>query len=281
MANLSDQILRGRTWPRRRVNFLALFAAAVFVLLLAPTVVVAIISFSSSRYLQFPPPGFSFQWYTAFFGDAGLRRTMGTSVRIGILSTLLSVMIGTLTAFVLTRYSLRGKAVMRLVILGPLVVPYIVQAVGLFKIFLVLGLRGTVFSIILAHTVISVPYVVLVVSAGLQAVPKSLEEAARVLGAKKFTATVRITFPLIKASIAASAVFAFIASWDEFIMAYFLSGVTTETLPVRMFMVLRDSIDPRLTAISTLLIVFNFLLVILFSRFTARSRSILRTESTG
>ena len=206
---------------------------------------------------------------------------MGTSVRIGFLSTLLSVMIGTLTAFVLTRYSLRGKTIMRLVILGPLVVPYIVQAVGLFKIFLVLGLRGTVFSIILAHTVISVPYVVLVVSAGLQAVPKSLEEAARVLGAKKFTATVRITFPLIKASIAASAVFAFIASWDEFIMAYFLSGVTTETLPVRMFMVLRDSIDPRLTAISTLLIVFNFLLVILFSRFTARSRSILRTESTG
>ncbi len=157
-------------------------------------------------------------------------------------------------------------------VLAPLIVPYIVQAVGLFRVFLVLGLRGTVASIIIAHTVIAIPYVVLVVSAGLMAVPKSLEEAARVLGANGFTAAWRITLPLIQPSIAASAVFALISSWDEFIMAFFLAGASTETLPIRMFLALRDFVDPRLAAISTLLVIINLAAVLLFTWFLRRSR---------
>lgn len=257
---------------RRRVNLLALFAIVILVFLLAPTVVIAIMSFSSSRYLEFPPPGLSLQWYGTFFEDTSLIRAFALSLRIAVAATLLAVVIGTLTALALTRYAVRGSTFLRLVILTPLIVPYVVQAVGLFRVFLVLGLRGTVISIIIGHTVISIPYVMLVVSAGLMAVPKSLEEAARVLGANGLTATIRVTLPLIKASIAAGAVFAFIASWDEFIMAFFLAGARTETLPVRMFVALRDQIDPRLTAISTLLILINFVAVLLFSWLMGRAR---------
>jgi ABC-type spermidine/putrescine transport system permease subunit II len=177
-----------------------------------------------------------------------------------------------LTALVLERYAVRGRNVLRLMILAPLIVPYIVQAVGLFRVFLALGMRGSVVSIMVAHTVIAIPYVVLVVSAGLKAVPRSLEEAARVLGANGFIAVWRITLPLIQASIAASAVFAFINSWDEFIMAFFLAGASTETLPIRMFMALRDFVDPRLTAISTLLVLINLAAVLLFTWFLRRSR---------
>lgn len=258
--------------PRRRVNLLALFAIAMFVFLLAPSAIVTILSFSSSRHLEFPPPGFSLEWYQKIMSDANLTHSMGVSLRIAVAATVLAVIIGTLTALALTRYTLRGGTVLRLIILAPFIVPYVVQAVGLFRVFLVLGLRGTVLSIIIGHTVIAIPYVVLVVSAGLLAVPKSLEEAARVLGANGFTATVRITLPLIKASIAASAVFAFIASWDEFIMAFFLAGTAIETLPLRMFMLLRDFIDPRLTAISTFLIVINLAAVLFFSWLTMRTR---------
>lgn len=258
--------------PRWRVNLLALFAIAMFVFLLAPSAIVTILSFGSSRHLEFPPPGFSLQWYQSITSDANLTRSMGMSLRIAVAATVLAVIIGTLTALALTRYTLRGGTVLRLIILAPFIVPYVVQAVGLFHVFLVLGLRGTVLSIIIGHTVIAIPYVVLVVSAGLLAVPKSLEEAARVLGANGFTATVRITLPLIKASIAASAVFAFIASWDEFIMAFFLAGTAIETLPLRMFMLLRDFIDPRLTAISTFLIVINLAAVLFFSWLTMRTR---------
>jgi ABC-type spermidine/putrescine transport system permease subunit II len=267
MASATRSLPRPTRRPWRQVNPLALFAVVMFLFLLAPTIVVAIMSLSSSPYLEFPPPALSLRWYRTFLQDARLTEAFFLSLRIGIVATVLAVVIGTLASLALTRYTIRAANVVRLLILAPLIVPYIVQAVGLFRIFLLLGLRGTVASLVIAHTVIAIPYVVLVVSAGLMAVPKSLEEASRVLGASAFTTVRRITLPLIAPSIAASAVFAFITSWDEFIIAFFLAGATTETLPIRMFLALRDQIDPRLSAISTLLIIINFAAVLFFTRY--------------
>lgn len=267
MASATRSLPRPTGRPWRGVNPLAVFAGAMFLFLLAPTIVVAIMSFSSSPYLEFPPPALSLRWYRTFLQDSQLTEAFVLSLRIGIVATLLAVVIGTLASLALTRYTIRAANVMRLLVLAPLIVPYIVQAVGLFRIFLLLGLRGTITSLVIAHTVIAIPYVVLVVSAGLMAVPKSLEEASRVLGASAFTTVRRVTLPLIAPSIAASAVFAFITSWDEFIIAFFLAGATTETLPIRMFLALRDQIDPRLSAISTLLIIINFVAVLFFPRY--------------
>jgi ABC-type spermidine/putrescine transport system permease subunit II len=267
MASATHSLARPARRSGPRVNLLALFAVVMYLFLLAPTIVVAIMSFSSSPYLEFPPPGLSFTWYRTFFQDTRLTEAFFLSLRIAVTSTFLAVAIGTLASLALTRYTIRAANVVRLLILAPLIVPYIVQAVGLFRIFLLLGLRGTVTSLVVAHTVIAIPYVVLVVSAGLMAVSRSLEEASRVLGATALTTIRRVTLPLIAPSIAASAVFAFITSWDEFIIAFFLAGATTETLPIRMFLALRDQIDPRLSAISTLLILINFAAVLFFTRY--------------
>ncbi len=253
-----------------KINWLAIFSAFVFLLLLGPSIVIIIISFSSSPYLEFPPPGLSLQWYTTFFGDRYLTGALLLSLRIAVFASAIAVAVGTLTAFILTRYRIRGGNALRILFLAPFIVPYIIQAVGLFQVFLRLGLRGNLISIIIAHAVIGVPYVLLVVSAGLLSVPRSLEEAAKGLGADELTTFRRITLPLIAPSMAAGGVFAFITSFDEFIIAFFLAGVATETFPIRMFLSLRDQVDPRLTSISTILIVVNFAALLLFQALSRR-----------
>ncbi len=265
-AITQHQALRRQFQP----NLLAAYSFLLIMLLLVPGIVVLILSFSSSKFMEFPPPGFSLRWYISFFQDPRLLEALFLSLRIAFAATLLSVIIGTLTSFALTRYVVRGGTLLRLILLAPLIVPYIVQATGLFRVFLAMGIHGTIGSIIVAHTVIAIPYVILVVTAGLLAVPRSFEDAARTLGANGMTTAWRITLPLIRSSIAASAVFAFITSFDEFVIAFFLASPTTETFPIKMFLALRDSVDPRLTSVSTLLIIVNFVSVLLFQRLAFR-----------
>ncbi len=265
---MASEVVRYKPGILRRFHWnpLAVYAAIMFMFLLAPGLVVIILSFSSSTFMEFPPPGFSLRWYGTFFKDEQLVTALGISLEIAFASTILSILIGTLAAFSLSRYTMRGGMAIRLAMLAPFIVPWIVQATGLYRLFSLLGIQGTIGSIIIAHTVISIPFVLLVVSAGLIAVPRSLEDAARTLGATGITTARRITLPLISSSIAAAAIFAFITSFDEFILAFFLASPKAETFPIKMFLALRDKVDPRLTAVSTLFISANFALVILFER---------------
>lgn len=251
------------TGRRGKFNWLSVFSYAMYVFLVAPLVIVAIVSFSSSSYLQFPPPGISFRWYENLFSSERLISASLLSLRIAVISTLSSVVLGTMIALALTRYRIRFRPVFRSIFMAPLIVPYIVVAVGLFNVNMFLGLRGTVTSIILAHVVISVPYVVQLVSSGLYAVDKGLEEAAKSLGAGGLTVFRRVTLPLILPSMIGAGVFAFIVSWDEFIIAYFLSSPAVQTLPVVIFLLLRERVDPTISSISTLLLAVTAMAVIL------------------
>jgi putative spermidine/putrescine transport system permease protein len=179
-----------------------------------------------------------------------------------VTATIASVIIGTMAALALARYRIYLRAAFRGAFMAPLIVPYIIVAVGLFNVNKFLGLRGTVASIILAHTVISVPYVVQLVSSGLYSVDKGLEEAAHSLGAGGFTVFRRITLPLIAPSMIGAGVFAFIVSWDEFIIAYFLSSPTVQTLPIVIFTLLREKIDPTVSSIATLMLVITTVAVL-------------------
>jgi len=235
---------------------LATVAGAALAFLLLPVAIVIPMSFSSAASLRFPPSGLSLRWYREFFSDATWRAAAANSLLIALVSSGLAVALGTLAAYRLVRGRFRGRALLEAHFVAPLVVPSVIVAVSLYIAFAKVGLLGTYPGLILAHTVHSVPYVVLLMSVAIAAFDERVEQVARTLGAPETTVFGRILLPNLVPSLAASWVLAFIASFDEVILTLFLFG-NRYTIPKQMFVRLELQIDPTITAVATLLIVFS------------------------
>ncbi len=244
--------------------------AAVTAFLVAPILVISVLSFSASRYLKFPPPGYSLRWYQNLIEDSSWRLALLTSVEVAIPVTLLATFLGTAAAVGLARSQSRAKEVLLSLTLTPMIVPSIVTAVAAFLWFAPVHLIETRIALVLSHTAIAIPLVVLSVSASLQGVEHSLELCARSLGATPFLAFRKITLPQIRSGILGGSLFAFITSFDEPIIALFIAGTRTVTLPKRMWDGIRYEIDPTVSAVSTLIVLFTSILVVLAFRFSPR-----------
>lgn len=260
-----------------RVNpLLRLVSGLVLCFLVLPIAVVIPLSFSSAEYLSFPPPGFSLRWYAHFFADPEWTDALWLSVWVGLVVMFLSVLLGTPAAFALVRGRIRGARLINGFILTPVIVPGIIVAVGVYFFYARIGLVGSPLGLVLAHTCLAVPFVVINVSATLYGFDERLEHAAMSLGASPWVTFRTITLPLIRPGILAGAVFAFITSFDELLVALFVSGSSAVTLPRRMWQQVRFNIEPTIAAVSTLLIVFTTLLLLsaeLLRRRSARLRS--------
>jgi putative spermidine/putrescine transport system permease protein len=260
-----------------RVNpVLWLVSGLVLFFLVLPIAVVIPLSFSSAPYLSFPPPGFSLRWYAHFFSDPDWTDALWLSVWVGLVVMCLSVLLGTPAAFTLVRGRFRGVRLINGFILTPIVVPGIIVAVGVYFFYARIGLVGSPLGLVLAHTCLAVPFVVINVSATLYGFDERLEHAAMSLGASPWVTFRSITLPLIRPGILAGAVFAFITSFDELLVALFVSGSSAVTLPRRMWQQVRFNIEPTIAAVSTLLIIFTTLLLLaaeLLRRRSARLRS--------
>lgn len=226
----------------------------VSLLLVLPAVLIVPMSFSSGSSFQFPPPGWSTRWYENLFADPGWRDAVLTSLKVSALATPLAVIIGTLASLGLFRMSQRLRLTGMAMLVSPLVIPNILIALAAYAFFLQMGLTGTIEGLVLAQTALAIPFVVIAVSARLQGYDRSLTAAALSLGASAFTAFRTVTFPLIVPGIVAGAVFAFVSSFDELIIALLLQGPGTVTLPVKMFDSVVEEADPTITAVSTLLV---------------------------
>jgi putative spermidine/putrescine transport system permease protein len=233
---------------------LAATMALVLGYLVFPILIVVPLSFSSAKYLSFPPPGFSVQWYAAFFGSDAWLSSAWTSIWVAAEVTVLSVLLGTPAAIGLHRGRFPGRGAVRALILSPLIVPGIIVAIGVYFVYARFGLVGHAVALVFAHTCIGVPFVVINVGAALHGVDHRLEQAAQSLGAAPLASFRQVTLPLIGPGIFAGAVFAFITSFDELLIALFLSGSTAVTLPRRMFDQIRFDIDPTVAAVSAMLI---------------------------
>lgn len=232
--------------------FLVLLAILICVYLLLPVLVIIPMSWSESMYLEFPPEGFTMQWYEKFFGDGAWMASLLSSLRVGLLSAGLSVVLGTLAALGIVRGKFPFRGAVMAVVLAPMIVPFVVVGLAVYITFLGLGLTQTTLGFVLVHTALGVPYVVINVAASLSSVDRRLEMAAMNLGASPIETFFRITLPLILPGMLAGALFAFITSWDEVVVAIFLSGPEITTLPVKMWSGIRVQIDPTIAAISTL-----------------------------
>jgi putative spermidine/putrescine transport system permease protein len=239
------------------------FAFLVAIFLLAPSLVVFMMSLSSGYLLTFPPPGFGFRWYHNFFLSSNWTDSAWHSVQIGLLSTMLAVMLGTLAAFGLSRGRPRGRWPIVGVVLSPLIAPLVITAIGMFITYRQMGLAAFP-GLIVAHTVLGLPYVMITVTAGLREIDPDFELAAHNLGAGPVQSFMRVTLPLVFPSILIGAIFAFVTSWDEVVIAQFLATPTMHTLPVTMWEEARESVDPTIAAASSLLTVVMLILLLGF-----------------
>ncbi|WP_186093032.1 ABC transporter permease [Burkholderia gladioli] len=241
-----------------------LVAAVVLILafLMIPVLIVVPMSFSDTRFMTFPPPALSLRWYAAFFGNpewlAAARTTLVASFGAVLIATPLGV-----AAYAIEHGSHPLILRMRAVLLLPLMVPIIIVAVGVFFVYSQLGYVNSLGGLILADAMLGLPYVLISVGADLRSFDHAQEMAARSLGMNRFRSFMVVTLPQIRSSVIAGAVFVFIQALDETVVALFVSGGANQTLTRRMFVTLRDEIDPTIAAISTMLTALTLAMVLM------------------
>ncbi len=247
-------------------RLLVVACAAIYVFLMLPLLVVFPISLSSAPYMQFPPPGLSTQWYERYLDDPQWIDATVRSLYIAGATAVLALALGVPLAFSLARGKFVGRTLLDRVALAPLVVPTIVLSVGLYGLFAKLKLIGEWYGLVLAHTVLALPFVVLVLVAGLRDFDRALEQAAEGLGASRLRTLLRVTLPLLRPSLVSAGLLAFISSFDELVVALFLAGPNM-TLPKKMFDNILMEIDPTIAAVSVMQILLVSIVLVLIGRF--------------
>ena len=243
-------------WP------LAGFTLLVALFLLLPILFIVALSFGSSQWLIFPPPGWTLKWYRDLFADPRWIEAALTSLKIGLVVTVCSVTLGLLASFGLTRGRFRGVETLRALFLTPMILPVVVFAVALYAFALRLGINGTFVGFVIAHTIIALPFSIIAITGALEGFDQSVEDAAVLCGATPLEAKLRVTLPAISHGLFAAAIFSFLMSWDEVVLAIFMSSPTLQTLPVKIWTTLRQDLTPVVAAASTLLVVLTLALMI-------------------
>jgi putative spermidine/putrescine transport system permease protein len=240
---------------------LRIITGIVLVYLVAPIFVIVPLSFTSGQLLVFPLPGWSLQWYREFFTSPSWTSALGNSVLIGIATMCLATVLGTAAALGLHGSRSRFKALIFGLLVMPLAVPVVIVAVALYYYFAAVGLVGTYLSLVLAHTVLALPFVIVTVSATLQSFDPNLVRAALSLGSSPTRAFRTVTLPIIAPGVIAGALFAFVTSFDEVVVALFLASPQQRTLPRQIFSGVSENITPAITAAAVILLVVSIVLM--------------------
>jgi ABC-type spermidine/putrescine transport system, permease component II len=249
------------------------YVIVVFALLLIPIAVVIPISFTSSSFLAFPPTGFSLKWFKAFLVSPVWQAATIRSFLVATTTATFALVLGFGATLSMTRLPAKWAKSVFAFLIAPLIVPRIVIAVGLFYLYARLQLTGTNAGLVIGHTVLAIPYVVVTMSAAMKRFDWRLDDAARILGASAWKRLWTILLPLLLPGLIASFLFAFITSLDELTIAIFVSGGLKTTLPKQMWDEVQLSINPTLAAVSTMLVVvisISLILPVLLRRTTTR-----------
>jgi ABC-type spermidine/putrescine transport system permease subunit II len=228
--------------------------AAVLLYLIVPVIVVVAISLSAGNYLSFPPPGLSWRWYATIFSDPEWVSAFWVTAKVGSISALIATVVGVPAAFALVRYVIPAKALLSALILCALVTPPIVTALSTYLVFVKVGLVNSVFWLACAHAVSGLPFVVINAAASLRSADRGLERAAIIHGAPPLWAVIRITIPIIMPGIVIGAIFAFVHSAHELLVATFVLGGVGKPVSVKMWSDVQANTDPTIAAASTILI---------------------------
>ncbi|MCA0849817.1 ABC transporter permease [Salipiger thiooxidans] len=228
-------------------------AALSYLFLLAPLFVVVPIAFGTGSDMSFPPKDYSLDLFRIFFSSPDWTGPLLQSAKVSIITMIVTLLTGVPAAYGIARYDFPGKKLISALMMSSLVVPTIVTALGLYLYFSVLRINGSTFALVLGHVIYTTPYVLVMILAGIQKLDRNLEFGAELMGARPARMFVTVVLPQLVPSLVAASLFAFLISFDEVVIAWFLSGSDTVTLPVKMFSSIRWEISPVIAAVSTLL----------------------------
>lgn len=239
----------------------------IYFLLLLPLLVVIVVSFNEGRFVKFPPSDWSFDWYRRALANDDFLDSFLYSLQVAVITTALSTVLGLLGSMGIVRSTNRTTRVARALSITPLTFPQVIIGLALLEYFIAtMGVEITMWTLILGHTVITIPFTVQIITSSLYGLSRSYEEAARTLGASPLRTLVKVTLPIIRPGITTAAVFAFIISFDNVGISLFLSAPGSVTLPIRMFQYVETQYDPTIAVISTFLILYAMLMLLLLQR---------------
>ncbi|WP_027803656.1 ABC transporter permease [Paraburkholderia dilworthii] len=250
----------------------------ILVFLILPILAIIPLSFNENSFLVYPIHGFSFRWYHDLFTSTDWARAGANSLIVTPIATIAATILGTLAALGLNRASFKGKGLLVAVLISPMIVPVIVTGVGMYLLFARWGLAGTYAGLIFGHVVIAAPFVVITVNATLAGFNQNYVRASLSLGASPVRTFFRVTLPIIAPGVISGALFAFATSLDDVVITMFIAGPTQGTLPLQMFIGIRENITPTVAALASIFIVFSSLLLITME--WLRSRSVAKQTST-
>jgi len=251
---------------RVAVNIVAIM---IFGFLLIPSLIIIPISLGDSGQIVFPPKGFSFILFERFFSEEGWVDATWLSFRVAVWTTIISVSLGIPAAYALSRGNFQGRRMLALFLLSPIMVPSVVQALALYVYFFQINVGQGSLRLVFAHVVATLPFVIVTAAAGIRNVDPALERVATIMGASRIHVLRKVTIPLIMPSIIAGALFAFLISFDEIVITYFIANAGYTTLPVKMFASIKFEVSPVLAAISTMLTGMSILICLIIA-FTQR-----------
>jgi putative spermidine/putrescine transport system permease protein len=256
----------------RRLQYAFCIVAMVF--LIGPTFAVIPISFSSASFLSYPLPGLSLQWYEKVLAPQPWIHALWNSLIVGSGATVVAMVLGTPAALGLARNTLPARSLLLGLIISPMIVPVVISGVGMYFLFARVGLVASYAGMILAHAVLGVPFVVVTVMATLKNFDANLVRAAYSLGAAPLRAFCSVTLPLIAPGVISGALFAFVFSFDEVVVALFIGGPAQRTLPRQMFDGIRDNIDPSILAMSTILVIVSLMFMMAIGLLSRRQTAV-------
>ncbi|MFN8757811.1 MAG: ABC transporter permease [Tagaea sp.] len=247
-------------------------AAAAVVFLLAPLVVTVLVAFRASAVFALPPPEWSLRWFERLPNTRGLWPALSTSVEVAAVSTLAALVLGTLCAIGVVRGRFAGRDAIQTFMVSPLMMPGLVLGIAMLQFFRELGLRDAYAGLLIAHVVITLPYVMRTVTASLSLFDFALVDAARTLGCSYPRAIVKVVVPVLAPAFVTSALFAFLASLDNYPISIFFADAWTKTLPIQMLQYVEENPNPVIAAISAGLILFTVAILIAADRLVGLRR---------
>jgi putative spermidine/putrescine transport system permease protein len=271
VVDLFASVTPARRKPSSGRPVLWIVGLAGVLFLAAPSFFLVPMSFTAGSFLEWPPRGFSLQWYETYMESPVWQQATLRSVGVGLATAVLSVLIGIPAAFMLSRHHVPGKSAVMAFLLMPMIMPHIIVALALFYAFSHVGLVGTAVGLTLGHTVFSLPYVIITIMAVLRNYDTRLDQAAHTLGASKLMTFRRVTFPIIKTGVITAFIFAFVKSFDELTVALFISGGVATTLPKQMWADALLNVTPTLAAVSTVILVFVTVVILATEALAKRS----------
>ncbi len=253
----------------RRMRFGLYFTTGLIALfLLLPIVFIVLLSFGSSQWLVFPPPGWTLKWYGQFFSNPDWMNAAMASLKVAVLTTICAVALGLPTAFALVRGRFPGREMLYGLFTLPMIVPLVIIAVAVYALFLKLGYTGTMFAFVVSHVIVALPFTIISIINSLKLFDQSIEDAAVICGASRLQAVFKVTFPAIRPGMVAGALF----SWDEVVLSVMMASPTLQTLPVKMWTTLRQDLTPVIAVASTLLIGLSVLVMVIAAAVRRRNQ---------